>query len=168
MIDLKPFCSINASRPGIMQPFRDGDFVYATDTRIILKIPATDHPPITASYHPLTPTSGSIAALGWRHNEITNWKPCSEWFEKCGYCNGTTEHKCNCGVTHQCGHCSGTGLRNRTRNVTIGAATIHRNYAKLIWTLPNAEVEADPKQFDACVAFRFTGGEGLVMGLRTS
>src|SRR5271156_726915 len=41
-IDLQQFCSKNDARPYIAKPFRYGDFTYATNRHLLVRVPSID------------------------------------------------------------------------------------------------------------------------------
>lgn len=163
-INLNKFCAEAWDRESISQPFRTGEYVFATDGRICLRFNANVYSLIGPRDG--TPTAESLEKLDWRHNEVQSWGSVETLFPLCKSCNGVGKHKCSCGHKHNCPKCSGNGRIGIKGDFKIGAAKIAERYLRLIASLPEAAIEAAPQKLDKPVAFKFKDGIGLIMGLK--
>lgn len=119
--DLKKFCSTDHTRPTILKPFTQDGFTFATDGRILVRIPAIEGgaddgpedsirviPSDLKNYQPvqLPPNWESI---------IQPETPCHTCegtgsIGKCRHCQGHGEIECEtCGHEEYCRPCQGTG-----------------------------------------------------------
>lgn len=115
---LQKFCSIDESRPIITKPFTRGEFTYATDGHIGIRVPALPEfphndlapkieerwididayseyapPDLSTTTFPETPTDEELESI------------------KCDKCDGEGEIYCHhCGYENECKECSGEGV----------------------------------------------------------
>jgi len=82
----------------------------------------------------------------------------------CPDCNGTGDIETGEKAEDDCADCSGTG-ENAVQAVRVFGAHVNRKYLALIAALPDAEIGIMDVS-DKPIPFRFTGGNGVVMGLR--
>lgn len=164
---LQPFCSTASWRPYLQGPFSRGEFTYATDGHVLVRIPRdADVPEVEKS-----PAAEKIfeqnPAENFVHAPIgpiakQTWMDC-ETCDARGY-----EHECpDCAC--KCEDCGGEGRESADRHHSIGVMGIPLGLrlVRLIWTLPGLELAfPPPKDFGAPWAFRFDGGEGVVMTRR--
>lgn len=168
MIDLQQFCGTDSTRAKLAAPFPDGEFTYATDGRIIVRVSALDYPSLSESNAPR-----NVATIQkWNHPAITDWRdlppglPEDDWRE-CKTCKGLGDHYCEtCEDWHDCGKCDGAGRKYHIIGIAVGASKIDAKYLRKIATLPDAKIE-NPSEPNDAVAFKFTGGVGYVMPVRT-
>lgn len=164
-IDLQKFCSEDETREPLMKPWRDGDFTYASDGRVIIKVPAEPGDVV----QPKTPTPEKVAIIfSWFNGPGLEWQklptlPVLET-QGCGVCHGDGEHECDCGCVHKCGNCDGVGKIPIDAHLDIGPARFNCYYLRLIADLPGLEIavrgELDP------MMLRFDGGVGVLMPMR--
>jgi hypothetical protein len=127
-MDLLPFCSTDPSRPELHNAFTRGDFTYATDGHILVRVPARpgipdldpDKPPkfagLIASLEPrwLDPDA-KMAPLPECEIIRRDIKPCKACggrgrVKTCGRCRGLGTIECGeCGHENDCGNCRGNG-----------------------------------------------------------
>ena len=121
--DLQPFCSVDETRYGLLQPFNHGPHTYATDGRVIVRVPKIEEIPDRKGL-PKNPADVIPAGIGYKPVELPpNWenyqptklecKDCKGTGQqiKCRHCNGTGEVECeSCGHEDNCEHCRGSGM----------------------------------------------------------
>jgi len=84
--------------------------------------------------------------------------------ESCEFCNGTG--KLSPPVTESCMECDGTGKTDRVREIIFPQGKYNGHYLNLLLTLPDAEfavTETASFERPIAMAFRFTGGHGVLM-----
>jgi hypothetical protein len=169
VIDLASFCSTDESRVALHQPWSVDGFTYATDDRIIVRLQASEFPS-----EPNDRAPKSVHTIQkWNHAEIADWLdlpadlPSEDKFLPCGNCDGDGEHYCKgCEDFHECGKCGGEGRKYHPSPINIGLAKIDAKYLRKIAALPEARIE-NPSESNVAVAFKFNGGVGYVMPIRT-
>lgn len=170
MIDLQKFCS-RASRYEINKPWSRGDYTYATDGHILVRVPRIADIPENDK----APDTSKLFAEAI---ERTDYK----WivaplvhpeYAECGYCEkGVCDGE-------SCYECHGEGEveqrvthRFKVAGKTLGLSSI---YLAKICELPNAEIGLTKAAADSWttpppkvkpVMFRFSGGDGLLMPVR--
>lgn len=163
-IDLKPFCGTDETRPYLCVPFSHGDFSYATNGHIMVRIPRSGDLPEQTK------------------NIATNWDAPFEGFEaatfspvkvnlpppiadvECESCEGRgQEHDCpDCECI--CPECEGSGLESADHGIstTIRGHTYALRYVRLMLSLPGV-ILADNTDAKKPLLFRFDGGIGALM-----
>lgn len=152
--NLDVFCDEPGGRYQIDKPFVVRGWQYATDGRIMVRIPANGDPDVDFSKRrvPRKPEE-CLPELpeGVRWIKFPNVR-------ECVMCDGHGS------VDVQCPHC-GQDIKEsckcRKNRVGLGKASISKYYAALIASLPKAEY-AEPANADDPVRFRFEGGEGAI------
>jgi hypothetical protein len=171
-IDLQPFCGKEESRPYVNQPFRIGDFTFATDGRILLRIPAEDGdlPPAGAPGG----LSGQLVHMFKDLSEAVFAAPGSATLPpapptgECPSCDGR-------GFVHDCPHCEcvckgcdGRGDLDpeKATSTTFAGATFCLAYIRQMLALPSIEIAAETAANGGPMLFRFAGGVGVLMPMR--
>jgi len=183
-IDLVPFCGDCGN---IKKPFAQGDFLWATNNRVLVGVPLA-----TPCEQQAKPNILLMMDL-WRDD--VDWQPwptvaidglsdCRECegsgaaeVEDCPDCDGHGETRCvHCNADSQCRACGGSGEVNsgtcpqcngkkkivQPHHVLCGANQVAWESAELIRTLPN------PQWCEAltyCLYLKFDGGRGAVATL---
>lgn len=170
-IDLKPFCSENDIRYYLNAPFSEGEFSYASNGHILIRVPRRDDVPevdekstMKGRVDKLLAENPFVAAV-----PIPDIPPPVE--ADCYCCNGDGAHDYKCGGAppYDCGECDGTGKQMDEPGdstypfVDVGGTHFAPKYLRLIKSLPGyqfspIEGKASP--------FKFDGGEGLLMPMR--
>lgn len=168
MLELQKFCSTDKSRPELHKPFSCGNFTYATNGHICVRVTKRDgaledngrgewiakffkkQPEMSpAKFAPLQ----LIATLA----EV-----------KCPECNGRgREHDCPA-CECECDNCAGTGKAEKRRShtyVNLRGAAFDLKYVRQIAALPAVELELFAPKL-APMYFRFDGGDGVLMPVR--
>jgi hypothetical protein len=164
-IDLTNFCDPN--RAGLTHPFSINGFTYASNGRIMVRVPRRPDVP----ENPQAPVRA--AALFEQFSDHKRYRKLPtidlvepyEWDETitCEFCDGSgKQHSCpNCSC--KCPSCDGAGSRIETRwqTTSIGRASFESKYIAWLQALP--ELEVGKQTGLQPLHFRFTGGEGLLM-----
>jgi len=138
-------------------PFSHGEWTYATDGKIIIRVPRLNEVPDSKNApHP---------ELLWSQKTVQNFVPVvvSEFrkagFEQCNVCLGLgKEHDCpDCECI--CYECEGKGRVEIEGAVSVGPGKLLECHARAIMALPGAEVAPVA---EGIMQFRFVGGEGIV------
>jgi hypothetical protein len=157
-IDLSPFCSTDAthSRYYIMQPWSRGDFTWATDGHILVRVSRRANVPEV----PKPPNTDQIMAC----HDGAEFAPLPDvvWPdppppEKCNWCDGRGVYD-----NDPCDSCHGTGLGPSIVSVGVRGAIFNAKYIRMIMALPSAEFSIKPGA-DKPAPFRFDGGLGALM-----
>lgn len=165
MIDLQQFCAgPDENRPALEQPWREGDYVYASNGKVLLRVLADDFSAVKERTG--TPKMGT-----WDFDGIRGWQ---EWMTipavlpeprtaECGACYGAGEHACEkCGTNHDCGKCKGKGTREIAIPVEIGTAKIDAKQLRLLAKLPGILIEKRDDRASEPRTFKCDCGEGFV------
>jgi hypothetical protein len=175
-ISLDRFCGDEETRPYLHQPFSYGEYTYATDGSIIVRVPRRDD---VAGRDPTEPpTLGGVEALFFAAEGRT-FGPLPE-YETLPEKPGVMEPHSDC-EGKGCGACEETGEIERGYRAETARFPVHdvaAYYLDLIRSLPNLSVafgkplwKADlplgrKPPADHAIAFRFDGGCGLLMPLQ--
>ncbi len=164
MIDLKQFCSIDPLRPYIHKPFSRGEFTYATNGHVCLRVPRIAEYPEQEKPDPTKLFSRHFND-GPKSQITVSIPPHKTILEECEYCDGRGhEHTCpDC--TCECMHCE-EGMRDVAPKISvhIGNAIFDAKYIRQLLALPGLRFCADPPEREAA-PFVFEGGDGIIMPL---
>ncbi len=102
--EFEKFCSVDKEKPMLTKSFNQGDYRYATDEYIVIRILNTEACKILENEK-----LPNMDALKWDHSEITKWQSLtnidSSMIDKCVFCKGT-------GRVNVCHECDGDGEVN--------------------------------------------------------
>ncbi len=161
MLDLKPFCSTKAHVREIREPFPRGDFTYATNSHIMIRIPRrpedaevenAPHAEKLFDSTPLLPL-GPLPAIKLPAPKV----------DDCPKCEGGTEsvHSCpDCDC--ECDKCGGSGTIEAMTTCEVNGTIFDIKYVRLIQALPGVQFPTAPPKGQGA-RFTFDGGEGMVM-----
>lgn len=164
MVDLKKFCGTEWSRKYFHEPFSRGEYTYATNGHIMVRVPRV----AKIGEVPRTPNPDRIFAPmpadGWRplRGELPPIAPT----EECSYCYGSgflDEDEGDCGL--DCLECDGTGLVEPKVSTEIGGVIFDMKYIRMIAELPGVEIVITDGKSPSF--FRFEGGDGALMPMRS-
>lgn len=182
-IDLQKFCERDETpRYDINQPWVEGGWRYATDGRVLVRVPAPDEPdsprPVNNKKRPRAFEILQPAVDG-------DWEPwpaidrCSTCgsdrrMMPCDNCHGNGMCICDdCECEHKCGQCQGTGeeecmtcMGSHGVDHMFGQSKLAHRYAYMISKLPNAVYLPTEDKDAALIRFKFDGGEGAVCPLK--
>jgi hypothetical protein len=195
MLDLlMSFCAKDSSaqRTYLHKPFRLGEFIYATNGHVAIRIPddgtiqAEDIEKVKSIGNYFSDVNGKYVAIP----ELPAAESCSHCYgtgkgkpkTECDECDGDGEfrhgsHYYECkecdgegsieadeGVGENCEYCNGTG-EQRHQPIKVGKSYFNRMYLVKISTLPNLKF-CNPKSENDFCNFIFDGGEGCIMPIR--
>jgi hypothetical protein len=173
-IDLTPFCGTDETREYLMRPFNIGDFTFATDARIVLRVARRDGlADLPKEKSETAERLGKyFAAVPTEYQPLPAIPPGNE----CTTCGGK-------GMTDSivCGDCGSLISLNGQKivcldcingrvfhevRVPFGGHDINSHYLRLIHTLPNCRIAVVPNPVEAessFFGFTFDGGQGRLM-----
>jgi len=178
---LKTYCSTDIQRKWVTQPFTVGDSTFATDGRILLRVPAIAEVPEVPEA-----TQGSKGVRALVQDVVNEYKPLPSFEPRekgpCPECDGTGKTgwvECpDCderiyldGQTIVCLGCGGLGRRlkrddvNNLSAVDIGGTWISAKYYEILSKLPGLTIATNKDATGPC-HFKFDGGDGLLMPVR--
>lgn len=169
-INLKQFCGFDPFRPYLHEPFTVGDFTYATNGHILVRVAKVDGAGPLKRDKPLNVE----AVLKWHWQTEIDFYPCNLQIPKsddpgiCPECDGRgKEHdcpECEC----ECVRCDGTGKGHKKISAKVAGVDFDVFYLRQIASLPGLEISstAIPGDNTVPMMFRFNGGVGALMPLR--
>lgn len=167
-IDLSKYCGTDIFREYLHEPFNFGQYTYATNGHILVRVPQRDgFGPLKKEFDIERPLKGvdttSMSALS--HLPLPPI-PASR-NEECEDCEGSGhEHECpDC--TCECSSCDGTGTVTVESNIstTIRGLFYNLKYIAMALDLPGV-VFADQTDDGDPFLFKFDGGVGAIMPMR--
>lgn len=166
-VALQPFCGDPEGWNGhkLGRPFSRGEFTYATDGKILIRVPRRADVPEREDAPAVERVLEQAAATAFR--PVNKPELPTETRTECESCHGRgVEHDCpDCQCT--CKECSGTGSvsADAETSLSLGGAAMSLKYARRFLTLPGLMI-ADPCEGAGPLAFRFDGGDGMTAVLR--
>lgn len=164
MVDLKKFCGTDAWRPYLHEPFSRGEYTYATNGHIMVRVPRVagigEIPLIKNPEKIFAP----MPADGWRTLRVA--LPPVDPSKECSYCYGSgflDDDEGDCGL--DCIECNGTGFVVANVSTEIGGVIFDLKYIRMVAELPDIEIVIGP--IDGQSFFRFSGGDGALMPMRS-
>jgi hypothetical protein len=192
-LDLTPFLATGESRYSLTSPFVRLGHRYFTDGRVCVRVPApgetdADVHDAFKSANEVFPVSdpgdwkpwpddgwvdGEIQCLACKGIGLVNTR-------KCITCDGTGETTCDyCHKSDECEDCWGDGYTGGTKckacggkcwvsgreKQLIGGVPFNAEFVQKILALPNVQYSPSSVQKSKPIAFKFDGGEGMLMPL---
>ncbi len=158
-IDLTQFCERNGFRLWMTEPFGIGEYTYASNGVILVRVPRSDWPSCDlpevvrpASFAQIrkwlngSPAMAPIPAI-----------PPGPFYEKCLWCAGSGEVEYD-----ECEECDGEGVTEKKTYYRFGSRSFNARYLRMIKALPASQLAIDGPQTEAAL-FTFSGGRGVVM-----
>lgn len=178
MIDLQAFCAdTNFTRSfDLTQPFFRGGWQYATDGKVMIRIPAPNDLDSAEGTAKLPPCHDLFKPIVGNLIEWPALRYCPQCFDTgkigCGGCRGCGECEgcTGCGV-RKCLLCNGREPSGQVFSddgvavIEVGNHRVAARYDQLIRSLGNVRYEWG-RAWREPLPFVFDGGEGLVMGCR--
>jgi hypothetical protein len=163
--DLQSFCSTEKSRPYLMSPWSHGDFTYATNGHILIRVPRLPE----IAENPKAPNAEKVLAMTASQSETTplpSFEIPASKLSACRSCKGRgTEHDCpDCAC--ECPECDGSGQVVEKMSLGLHGAIFNAKYILILKKLPGIRVAG---QCSPDGPNRFTchgGGEGAIMPMR--
>lgn len=122
MINLNAFCSKERSRSYISQPYSIGEFTYATNGHIAIRVPGVVALPNEKAPASIEGMFADADTRAFRPFDLVTAPPAKRvrcercrgagYVTSCETCDGEGLHTCNddsCGCEHECGACKGMG-----------------------------------------------------------
>ena len=159
---LKKFVSQNDPREYMRSPFNRGEWTYATNWHIAVRVPKIDGIATLAEKH--IPELEGLFKRTRSDNAFVALPPLPP-LEKCLMCNGSGQVEYGSTDVSACWHCGGTGVA-RYKPVKVGGSHFDLFYLSLIKGLPGAKFAPGAGRMDMA-RFVFDGGEGILMPMRT-
>lgn len=167
---LRNFCSGDERRPITCRPWSFGDFSYATNGTIIVRVPLVADVPIVADREKTAKmvdqwltNYASMERVPAPRIDLPKGR---SW--TCDECDGRgTKHDCpDCGC--DCRECDGTGRCHQPVLVAWRGTHISRENWRLVTALPGSVIAASPPlpPVHDHISFAFDGGSGIVMPMR--
>lgn len=162
--DLKRFCanSKESYRQSITRPFSQGDWTYATDGRVLIRVPRLDEVP------EYDDSPCDVQKRIFDEQPITGW-----WMilppdlpellpaYKCAFCGDEPKPDCV--------ECDGEGfIEHSAIPVKVGKHAVSHIYLHKLKTLPGVQICESAKGELNGLGVRFDGGEGRQMPMRQS
>lgn len=167
-LDLQQFCSTEQFRFNLHKPFMHGEFSYACDGVVAVRVsrredvaPAAD-PKIPQTLEKYFASLDSITFVAPSFRLPDDQEP--ETKSSCESCDGRgTDHDCPT-CTCRCDDCHGSGIETTIHNISIDAfGRIFRlKLLRQVLALPGIEVEDSLPSLNPLL-FRFHGGIGCLM-----
>ena len=170
-IDLTPFVSKDESRFAICRPFSLEEWTYATDGRILIRVPRRVDVP---EYEESPKSAASIIPTESRPlvslPEFVEYDfEALEREKDCGLCEGGGSVACEtCGHEEDCNNCNGKGIVNaapKPDKVVIDGVYFNQLYLTLIKRLPNVRLGVSLVA-DGPARIEFDDGEGALMPMK--
>ena len=160
-IDLTQFCERNGFRLWMTEPFGIGEYTYASNGVILVRVPRSDWPSadlpsevLPASFPQLmkwldgSPAMAPLPAI-----------PPGPFYEKCLWCAGSGEVEYD-----ECEECDGEGVIEKYTYYRFGTRSFNARYLRMIQALPDSRLATYGPQTEAAL-FTFSGGRGLLMAV---
>lgn len=158
---LQPFCSTYEGRPRLQKPFSRGEFTYATNGHILVRVPRL---PEVAEDFDAPAVEVTFAAID-NAVALAPFPPALPEIKtvECGDCDeeGQAVHDCpDCQCV--CETCGGTHRYEPDTSISIAGAYFNLKYIRQIAALPHARFQVETPK-DSPNYFEFDGGIGCVM-----
>ena len=185
--ELKQYCAKGKMRFDIDQSWNYKGYSYATDGKMMIRIPTTEPDTLDGKFPENVDTEfnwlAPVSIVETENLKRVECPTCHGYglpILKCDACDGRGEHYCSrCEDAHDCANCQGTGDYpdhdstakcpdcNGNKggfNKRVGNRIIAYFYINKIQRLPNVRYQTCGKPEDA-MRFTFDGGEGIIMPL---
>lgn len=176
MIDLKllqTFCSTDDMRLGLQSPLTINGYTYATDGRIIIKVPAIDGVPETTKEILIARICAEFSGV----KNTGRFLPVPPPDGNCSTCLGLKKIACVfcdcCGwkidlaTDIPCLDCEGSGKGYNDKQVPFEDHELNPIYLRKLLTLPNCKIASNLDSNNP-VSIMFDGGQGLLMPMLKS
>ncbi len=165
-IDLAPFCAPEAKSPLLAQPWTQAGFTYATDARVIIRVPA--QPGDVPADHPFTNSIEKFLAdypapVDARFSALPTPDGTGSTCIACRECHGSGAILNEDSKPLVCPCCKGEKQTENTTSVAVGNRLVATHYLFLLAALPGIRIAAKTGKPHEPLCFAFDGGEGLVM-----
>ena len=168
-IDLMQFCERNAMRVWLAEPFGIGEYTYASNGVILVRVPRSDWPSADLPSEVLPASFPQV--LEWLDGSPAMAPlpaiPPGPYYETCFMCGGSGEVDYDCcgdhiGECNECEECEGEGVTEKKTYYRFGSRSFDARYLRRIKALPDSRLAIKGPKMDGAL-FTFTGGRGLLM-----
>ena len=174
-IDLLKFCSKEEARFNISRPFSKGEYTYATNGHLAIRVARTDQPENLEA-----PDCERLFAAAIERGEPPwiDLPPFQLHRKRCPICRGTgfvDEEYRSCAKespnAYECEECEGGVILSGSAIVKAkkGKVRMASQYLDLLKDLPEIKIGVvgdESTRTDKPIRFKFDGGEGLLMPMR--
>lgn len=166
---LQTFCGTDESQIVFTKPFSDDLWTYASDGRILVRVPKMEHPaneaPKLAEMLPKVQEIFSSEISDGNFMELPK-EPEHRWGEECDACDGTGKTS----TERDCDNCY-EGRKFGDLAIDFGTQKLNPIYLLKLAELPNVRAAcakdlSDLSSNKAAVTFVFDGGDGRLMGMK--
>ena len=175
---LKTFCSVSPIRPNLSEPWSWGNFTYASDGRVIIRVPKLESIPVpeeepanqkkVENYFLSDESDGNYLPLPL--------PPLEGWGKLCPNCGGSGKTHClicPCCDNHirlrsiiVCEECDGKGRILWEQQVAFGRHCLNQFYVDQLAVLPSVMISQHKSDPMGPVSIRFDGGDGRLSPMR--
>lgn len=164
---IKTFCGTDETRAILMQPFTRDGWTWATDGRIMVRVPVIPEVPETDAIPSISEVFASNPEVPL-HDPVP--VPDAKEPQDCTMCGATGYVYCPyCQHFETCKNCDGTGktaFDNRyNRWQRIDGQPFACRYTRLVMSLPGAKIGVGTVKGLPYMLFSFDGGSGILLGL---
>lgn len=158
--DLQVFCGTNEDRVELMQPWSRGEWSYATDGRVMVRVPRRGEV-LDIAFAPMN----AAALFTESFPRETSWEVLPELPEitmkDCLWCDGLKSEE-----GPGCDECGGEGKMPNLTPCRFGERDLNLIYLHKLARLGRVELAVEFGLHDTPLAFRWEGGQGLLMPMR--
>ena len=152
---LQNFCAFRHQCDALNAPFSVGEYTYATDRRIAVRVPRIE------SVEEVAFPANIASVFQVAHEDLPVALPVT----KCDWCGDGAALCAHCGHEGPCKRCDGKGYIGAMGiDVLVGAQTFAARYIQLVARLPGLQFY-NSTAINGPAWFTFTGGEGVLMPL---
>lgn len=171
MINFRVFCASEKDNPLLSEPFSVGNYTYATDGRIGVRLPLCNEVPEGDEMQAKRAKALDrlfAVRLGVQTPEAFERQlPDPPEGDDCERCEGSGmgHNDCPC-CDCDCCDCNGTGTCLPTQRIRFETFDVNVKHLRLVLALPNPKIAIDVSNGDGPLLFTFDGGVGLLMPMR--
>lgn len=184
---LQTFCGTDEIRIVLTKPFSDEQWTYASDGRVLVRVPKMGHPANDGSIVNLAAMLANVQEIFSSEIDDGNFmelpkEPEERWGEECECCDGTGKTRnsvceyCGCvqenifDTERDCDGCY-DGRKFGGLAIDFGTQKLNPVYLLKLAKLPNVRAAcakdlSDLSSNKSAVTFVFDGGDGRLMGMK--
>jgi len=166
---LMMFCATQDIHPVLFKPFNHGNFTYATNGYIAIRVPLIkkyNHKKLVPNMNDIW--FNTLPERGWM--DVPDIEK-EVGYNDCDVCKGKGKYfSCGCPacqtarhVKESCDTCKGTGYVFKQESILVGTKLLSCLYLDIIHKLPNPQISPDSVIGRTAIPFKFDGGDGIIM-----